>query len=117
MKAIVKIMLVAAFLLGSTVGLAKGPAIAEVEKKIITLEMDPVFVKRGDKILMNLLNVSQEKVSLKVYDSLGRLVYKETLDGKLVVEKAFNFEKAYEDQYTIVVSDKNGTYRKTIAVK
>src|SRR5690606_19821957 len=117
MKTIVKNILLVAVLLGTTVGLAKGPAIPEVERNIITLDMDPVFVTRGQTILMNLLNLSQDKVSLKVYDSLGRLVFKETVDGKLVIEKAFNFEKAFEDQYTIVVSDKNGTYRETIEVK
>jgi|SRR5690606_8260561 len=117
MKTIAMNILIAAVLLGTTVGFAKGPAIPEVEKKIISLDMDPVFVTRGQTVLMNLLNLSQDKVSLKVYDSLGRLVFKETVDGKLVVEKAFNFEKAFEDRYTIVVSDNNGTYKETVEVK
>ena len=66
---------------------------------------------------MNLLNVSQDKVTLKVYDSQDRLVYNESISGQLVVEKAFNFEKAFEDRYTIVVSDKNGTYKETMEVR
>ncbi len=126
MKAVVKNLTVAAVLLVSAMGLANGTAADfgkkistknEVEKNLITIELDPVFVKKGQKIMMNLLNISQDKVTLKVYDSMNRLVYKEQISGKLVVEKAFNFEKAFEDSYTIVVSDKNGTYKETIEVK
>ena len=126
MKAVVKNLTVAAVLLVSAMGLANGTAADfgkkisaknEVEKNLITIELDPVFVKKGQKIMMNLLNISQDKVTLKVYDSMNRLVYKEQISGKLVVEKAFNFENAFEDSYTIVVSDKKGTYKETIEVK
>lgn len=117
MKTMLKNILTAAVLLGTAMGFAKGPAIPEVEKKIISLDKDPVFVTRGQTVLMNLLNLSQDKVSLKVFDSLGRLVFQETVDGKLVVEKAFNFEKAFEDRYTIVVSDAKGTYKEVVEVK
>lgn len=126
MKAVVKNLTVAAVLMVSAMGLANGTAADfgkkasaknEVQKNLITIELDPVFVKKGQKIMMNLLNISQDKVTLKVYDSMNRLVYKEQISGKLVVEKAFNFENAFEDSYTIVVSDKKGTYKETIEVK
>ena len=117
MRAIAKILVLAAVLMGSHVVLANGPLKSGVEKSIIHFDEEPVFVKRGQTIMMNLLNTSQGKVRLRVYDSLNRLVYNETVEGKLVVEKAFNFERAYEDQYTIVVSDIHGTYRETVEVK
>jgi len=117
MRAIAKILVLAAVLMGGPVALANGPFKSGVEKKIIHFEMEPVFLKRGQTVMMNLLNTSQGKVSLRVYDSQKRLVYNETVEGKLVVEKAFNFERAYEDQYTIVVSDIHGTYRETVEVK
>ena len=117
MKSVVNYLVAGAFLLVSTVGFANGPAKSEVEKKLVKVELDPVFVKKGDKLMMNLLNISQGMVILKVYDSQDRLVYNESIDGKLVVEKAFNFERAFEDEYTIVVVDKFGTYKETMAVK
>ncbi|MEZ4811721.1 MAG: hypothetical protein R2819_15275 [Allomuricauda sp.] len=117
MKSVLNYVTVAAFLLVSTIGFANGPAKSEVEKKLIKVELDPVFVKKGDKLLLNLLNLSQGKVILKVYDSQDRLVFSESIEGKLVVEKAFNFERAYEDEYRVVVVDKLGTYTETVEVK
>ena len=66
---------------------------------------------------MNLLNVSKGKVLLKVYDSEERLVFDEAIDGDIVVEKAFNFEKAFRGEYTIVVVDKFGTYKQKMVVR
>jgi hypothetical protein len=117
MKSVVNYLVAGAFLLVSTIGFANGPAKSEVEKKLVKVELDPVFVKKGEKLMMNLLNISQGTVLLKVYDSQERLVYSETIDGELVVEKAFNFERAFEDEYTIVIVDKFGTYKETMAVK
>lgn len=126
MKSVLNYITVAAFLVTASVGFANGPkgsfgkkgiAKSEVEKKLIEVELDPVFIKKGEKMFMNLLNLSQGLVVLKVYDSQDRLVYNEAIDGEMVVEKSFNFEKAFEDEYTIVVVDKFGTYKKTIEVK
>ncbi|WP_437399622.1 hypothetical protein [Flagellimonas lutimaris] len=125
MKA-VKNLTVAAVLLISSLGMANGSATDfgkkvvakyEVEKNLVKVNLDPVFVKKGQKIMMNLLNVSKGKVLLKVYDSEDRLVFDEAIDGDIVVEKSFNFEKAFKDEYTIVVVDKFGTYKKTMEVR
>ncbi len=126
MKSVLNYVTVAAFLVISTIGYANGPANAlgkkgisksEVEKSLIDITLDPVFIKKGDKILLNLLNLTQGKVVVKVYDSEDRLVYSESIDGEIVIEKSFNFEKAFEDKYTVVVVDKLGTYQETIDVR
>lgn len=117
MKSVLNYVVASAFLFASTIGVANGPEKNGVEKKLVKIELDPVFVKKGEKLMMNLLNVSQGDVILKVYDSQNRLVYSESIEGELVVEKAFNFEKAFEDEYTIVVVDKFGTYKETMAVR
>ena len=123
---VVRNLTVAAALLISAIGLAnttatdfgkKTVAKYEVEKNLVKVNLDPVFVKKGQKIMMNLLNVSKGKVLLKVYDSEDRLVFDQAIDGDLVVEKAFNFEKAFKDEYTIVVVDKFGTYTETMVVR
>lgn len=123
---VVKNLTVAAVLLISAIGMANGTtadfgkktvAKYEVEKNLMKVNLDPVFVKKGRKIMMNLLNVSQGTVLLKVYDSEDRLVFDQVINGDIVVEKAFNFEKAFKDEYTIVVVDKFGTYKKTMEVR
>ena len=126
MKTILKNVVAAAILLSSTISMANGPeeasskkvnAKSEVEKSIITLKSDPTFKRKGKKLFLNLLNLGEGKVILKVIDSEGREVYKEEIDGDLVVEKAFNFTKAYTDEYTVIVIDENGTYKQKIEVK
>ena len=76
----------------------------------------PVFRTKGDKVFLNLLNLDKEKVEIKVYDSQDRVVYIETLNDQLLVEKAFNFEKAYKDSYTVVIKNSNDIYYKNIVV-
>ncbi|MEM9363118.1 MAG: hypothetical protein AAGA43_10805 [Bacteroidota bacterium] len=126
MKSIFKSLTVAGLVMVSVMGFANGPATsfgkkgnvkAEVEKNLIDVTLDPVFVKKGEKLMVNLLNLTEGIVLLKVYDSENRLVYSESIEGELVIEKAFNFEKAFEDKYTLVVVDKLGTYKETINVR
>ena len=123
MKRVVKFTVATAFLLATSNLLANGPEYTfgkkgfGVEKELIKVSTDPVFLKKGDKLLLNLLNLDQDKVIVKIYDSEGRIVFKETFEDKIVVEKAFNFERAFEDEYTIVVIDSNKTYKEKVTVK
>ncbi|QLG44213.1 hypothetical protein [Costertonia aggregata] len=77
----------------------------------------PVFRKSGAKVYLNLLNLEKSKVDIKVYDSENRLVFSEVSKNELIVEKAFNFENAYKDSYTVVVKDNLNTYYEDIVVK
>lgn len=126
MKAILKNSVAAAIVLSSTLSIASGPektygkkvnAKNEVEKNIITLKSDPTFRRKGNKVLMNLLNLTEGKVIVKVVDSEGRVVYKENFEGEIIIEKAFNFNKADKDEYTVVVVDKLGTYKEKVAIR
>ena len=77
----------------------------------------PIFRQKGDKVFLNMLNLQGEKIEIKVYDSSRRLLFKETITDELTIEKAFNFEGAYEDSYTVMVKDSEGTYLERISVK
>ena len=77
----------------------------------------PIFRQKGDKVFLNMLNLQGDKIEIKVYDSSRRLLFKETITDELTVEKAFNFESAYEDRYTVMVKDSEGTYLERISVK
>lgn len=91
----------------------KGDDINIVERKE---NAKPVFRTLGDKVFLNLLNLEKKDVEIKVYDSQNRVVYKETLRDQILVEKAFNFEKAYNDNYTLVIKDGSDIYYENIAI-
>ncbi len=123
MKSIRRNALVVAFMFATVAGAANGPKEAfgkkvnEVEKELISVKADPVFKRKGNKLFLNLLNLDQEKVTIKVVDNEGRLVFIETLNGELVIEKAFNFENAFENEYTVMVVDNKETFKETVEVK
>ncbi|WP_276391667.1 DUF3244 domain-containing protein [Eudoraea chungangensis] len=77
----------------------------------------PVFRKTENKVFLNLLNLDAEDVEVKVIDSQNRVVYTEVVEGESIVEKAFNFEKAHDDRYTVLVKDDMLTYSESILVK
>ncbi len=125
MKTILKKSVAAAILLSSTISMAnkpekefgeKGISKNEVEKNIINFDFDPTFKRKGDKLFMNLLNLDKEKVIITVIDSEGRVVFKEVIKDAVVVEKAFNFENAFEDKYTVVITDSKETFQESVVV-
>lgn len=123
MKSIMKNTAVVAFMFATVAAIANGPKnafgkrVVEVEKELISVELDPVFKKKGGILFLNLLNLDQEKVTIKIVDSEGRIVFRETLKDALVIEKAFNFENAFENEYTVYVVDNDETFKETVEVK
>lgn len=77
----------------------------------------PVFRKIGNKLYLNLLNLDESNVEIKVLDSDNRVLFKEVIAGEQIVEKAINFENAFGDVYTVVVSKGNDTYYENVLVK
>ena len=123
MKRILKNTVAATVLFATVAGMANGPEGAfgkksfEVEKNLIKVDLDPVFKRKGQKLLVNLLNLDQEKVAIKVFDSQGRLIFKEIIKNDIIIEKAFNFEQAYADDYTVVIVDNDKTFKEKVEVK
>ena len=76
----------------------------------------PVFRLKGDRLFLNLLNLEGKDVQIKVFDSNNRTLYKEVIENETVITKAFNFESAYKDQYTVVVKEGKNTYYEDIVV-
>lgn len=121
MKTIAKNIMVVTTLLTAMVVSAndfggKSKAKSEVETSVKSFDLDPTFKRKGNKLYMNLLNLSEGKVILKVLDGENRELFNEEVDGKLVVEKAFNFVKAERDTYTIIIVDVKGTYTETVSI-
>ena len=78
---------------------------------------EPFFRKAGDKLYLNYFNREMGDVQIRVIDSENRIVYSETLKSPLVVEKAFNFEKAEKDSYKVVIKDGEETFAEVYVVK
>ncbi len=77
----------------------------------------PVFRKEGNIVFLNLLNLDLDKVKIDVYDSSNRVLFSERIDGMSIVQKAFNFEQAFKDSYTVVVKDGGNIYYEDIVIK
>ncbi|WP_299163949.1 hypothetical protein [uncultured Eudoraea sp.] len=76
----------------------------------------PIFRKIGAKLYLNLLNLDSKDVEIKVFDSDNRTLFSEVVENENIVSKAFNFETARKDHYTIVVKDGENTYYEDIVV-
>ncbi|MEM9142370.1 MAG: T9SS type A sorting domain-containing protein [Bacteroidota bacterium] len=76
----------------------------------------PTFRKVGDNVFLNYLNLDGEQVNIKVWDNRNNLLFEETVKDEMIIEKAFNFNSAPKNSYTIVVSDTNGSYYKDVAL-
>lgn len=76
----------------------------------------PFFRTQGDRVILNLLNLDLDQVMLKVIDQNGRVLYRTVIKDELVIEKAFNFENAYEGTYRVMVISAGETYTEKIIV-
>ena len=92
--------------------------VAESEVTIIDKKekSKPIFKKEENMLYLNLLNLSKKKVQIEVYDSSNRLVFSEKRENEMIIEKAFNFTKAFEDSYTVIVTDSEKSYFENILV-
>ncbi|MDC6351884.1 hypothetical protein PP178_09990 [Zeaxanthinibacter sp. PT1] len=86
---------------------------------IITVDekVKPFFWKKGKKLYVNLLNLESAEVEIKVIDSNNRILFVERIDSSQVVEKAINFEKAYDDLYTVIVTVEGDTFSENVVIK
>jgi hypothetical protein len=88
----------------------------DVEVVSIVENLKPVFRKNMDTVYVNLLNLDKKPVEITVYDGLNRVVYDQQFEDSLLVEKILNFENAFADSYTVVVTNEAGTFYERIIV-
>lgn len=117
MKNVFKISAALVLLAGTAQAMAVPAHTDSISVTVKSTEPKSPFIrKEGNRLYLNYLNLQEEKVTVKVYDSSNRLLYIEKLGEDLVVEKAFNFEKAYEGTYSLVVSYGNKTVKESLRV-
>jgi biopolymer transport protein ExbD len=76
---------------------------AEAEQTIF----QPTFRKHSQFIDLNMLCNWNEKVSLSIHDSEGRLIYTEMVKPEGTLERRFNLSNLKEDSYSITVGIEN----------
>lgn len=114
MKTIRNLAGVMALMAFAAVSTAKAATAPFVEKDVPGKE--PYLSTKGDRVFLNYLNVDMDDVSIKVIDNSGRILYRETIEDELVIEKSFNFEQAYGGEYRVVVEHNGEKFIKKIRV-
>ena len=76
----------------------------------------PYFRVAKERLFINFLNLDKSKINITVYDEEYRVVFSETVNEEMIIEKAFNFEGAFAGNYRVVVSDKNKSYTENFIV-
>jgi len=126
MKKALKITAVLAFMLSTVVSSAKvvhSDSVQGMEVKPLVLNLNaneiikPTFRTKGKMVYMNHLNLDGKKVQVKVQDESGNVIYETTFNETVIVEKAFNFEKANSGLYTVILKEGNKTYYENVLVK
>lgn len=79
--------------------------------------LKPTIITEDNKVKINFLNLAQENVVIKILDSNDRTVFEEVIEKTMVIEKAFNFEKAYKNNYMVMVKVNANSYYQPITVK
>ena len=77
----------------------------------------PVFRTENGHVYINFMNKEMETVNVRVVDENDRVVFSEKIKDTLLVEKSFNFEKAHEGNYTVIIEDNSDTYYTGYVVK
>ena len=90
------------------------------DSKIVIAEKNvntkPVFRRKEGKVYLNLLNLDKKDVKIKVLDNNDRVLFEEIISNTSLVEKVFNFENAFDGNYTISVQDKTNSYYEVVVV-
>jgi len=76
----------------------------------------PTFNRKEGVVYLNFLNSDSKQVSIIVMDNDSRVIFEETITDSTIVEKAFNFENAYEGNYIVVMKKGDNTYYNAVAV-
>lgn len=93
-----------------------------VEKNDISIlgekeNLKPIYRKEDGKVYISLLNLDRETVKVSVVDSQNRVLFSESFEEESIIEKAFNFSNAIEDDYTLVINDGESIYYESVSVK
>lgn len=90
---------------------------SEVFRSYENIMEDPVFERRGDRVLLNMLNLDEKAVVIRLLDANGKLVFEEKSTGETIVSKSFNFTDAFKGEYTIVILDDQKRFKEVVVIE
>jgi hypothetical protein len=91
---------------GETASLS-GDAVSEVYK--------PVFVVKKGLVWVNILNLDESPVNIKIYDNEYNEIYNSASLMSQTVTKVFDINNFQNEEYTFVVTDNDKTFTKTFS--
>jgi hypothetical protein len=91
---------------GETASLS-GDAVSEVYK--------PVFAVKKGLVWVNILNLDESPVNIKIYDNEYNEIYNSASLMSQTVTKVFDINNFQNEEYTFVVTDNDKTFTKTFS--
>lgn len=90
--------------------------VAKLSTEAVSEVYKPVFLLKDGKVTMNLLNMNEVPVTVKVLDAHDLEVHKETYASGVSFGKVFNMKKFEGKKCTFLISYDGNTYEKTIVL-
>ncbi len=88
---------------------------ASLSSDVVSEVYKPVFVYRKGLVWVNILNLDQSPVNIKIYDNLNNEVYNSNSLTDQSVTKVFDINNFQNEDYTFVVTDNDKTFTKTFS--
>lgn len=91
--------------------------IAKLSADAISEVYKPVLINKNGIVTLNLLNLNQVPVTVKIYSSNDTELYNETLAAELNVGKIFDLSNMQGDKCTFVITSNGKTFFETVITK
>nr|WP_314896273.1 hypothetical protein [uncultured Flavobacterium sp.] len=91
--------------------------VAKLSADAISEVYKPVLVNKNGIVTLNLLNLNQVPVTVKIYSSNDTEVYNETLPAELNIGKIFDLSNMKGDKCTFMITSNGKTFVETVEAK
>jgi hypothetical protein len=88
---------------------------ASLSSDVVSEVYKPVFAYRKGLVWVNILNMDQSPVNIKIYDNQNNEVYDSAFLTGQNVAKVFDINNFQNEEYTFVVTVNNKTFTKTFS--
>ncbi|TRX01826.1 hypothetical protein [Flavobacterium gawalongense] len=91
--------------------------VAKLSADAISEVYKPVLVNKNGIVTLNILNLNQVPVTVKIYSSNDTEVYNETLPAELNIGKIFDLSNMKGDKCTFMITSNGKTFVETVEAK
>ena len=90
---------------------------AILTKEVVSEFYKPVLVNKNGMVTLNILNLNEVPVNVKIVNSEGAEVFEGNLPANITVAKIYDLTKSKVDTYTFVINYNNKTFVETVTSK